>query len=331
MNRPTRSVGLLLALAALVSLHAGCDEGLTVERGLDQPLRVAGGTFHEGALPGTLPTETGAAGGENGPAITALDNASSSLRPGQVGKALSGRASAETFSVGLRFADLGTGYWVVPVGNADPLQQGEVVWETFSELSPTTPPGLHPMRVVAIDGAGNAGPQREASFCVRDVVEDNGNACDPSVAPPYAVISLRWDSNVDLDLVVRVPSGKLVSPKAPTSVVAVDGVIPRESLSDPTVGVLDRDSNASCVIDGVRRETLIFQEKPPSGTYAIFASLPADCGESSVRFSVGAYLRRDLGNGNFTRERVFEQGGVLSAGDPLPIVPGTFIKDLVIP
>jgi hypothetical protein len=322
-----------LAFSTLFLALTSCEGGTPTPRALGEPLRVSGGAFHAGALPGHPPTSDDATDVEPlpGPAITALDNANNTLRPGQVGKALSGRASPETLSVALRFADLGSGYWVVPVGNADPLQGGEVAWETMSELSWDVSPGLHPFRLVAIDGEGHAGTQREVSFCVRNVVEDNGNACHPRLAPPYAVIALRWDSDVDLDLQVRVPNGKLVGPKAPTSVPAVAGAIGKEALSDPSIGVLDRDSNASCVLDGIRQESLVFQEKPTAGLYQIYASLAAGCGASSVRFSAALYLRRDLGDGQFGQEKVLEQGGFLSAEDDLPTTPGTFVKELVLP
>lgn len=318
---------LSLVVTTFVGL-AACDEGEERTRGLDQPIRVIGGELHAGELPGSPPVEDEAL--RVSPLITALDNANGQLRPSQVGKVLSGRASPETFSIGLRFPTIGTGYWVIPVGNADPLQNNEVSWETTSEIGATITPGLLPMRVVAIDGQGKAGTQREIQFCVASPVPDNLNACSPTSKPPYAVFGLRWDTNVDLDLQVRVPNGKLVWSKNPSSAPLVDGKIDPATLASKSTGNLDRDSNGSCLIDGVRREHLVFEEKPDPGLYQVHVGLFSPCGETSVRFEVSLYLREDLPDGTFRQNLVLTQPGSLTAETAGVPAPGLFVTELLL-
>ena len=151
--------------------------------------------------------------------------------------------------------------------------------------------GLHTLRVVAIDGAGAAGPVRDLALCVTPPVPDNLNACDPKSNPPAAVLSLSWDTAVDLDLVVVAPDGRIVDAKHPRTVAPPP---PGPSTGGDagalaSAGVFDRDSNGGCVIDGVQREDLVFQTRPAPGSYLVYASLFDACGKSSVHFRFSLY------------------------------------------
>jgi hypothetical protein len=118
------------------------------------------------------------------------------------------------------------------------------------------------------------------------------------VTPQNAVISLSWDTEVDLDLVVVTPTGKVVGAKAPTT--ATDGApIPPAVINDPSTGQLSRDSNADCEIDGIRVESLVFPGEPPAGDYRVYASLHSACGEASVNFRLVLYRRVDNGDGTY--------------------------------
>src|SRR4051794_3525581 len=117
--------GLAIVLAALV-LVGSCAASLFAcsgepnETGLYEPLRLRPATFESGGLPSGAP----------GPRVTAFETASTVVRPGQVAKGLSGRASPDAVAVAIRFTDLGSGYWVLPVDGPDPQNNGELTWQT---------------------------------------------------------------------------------------------------------------------------------------------------------------------------------------------------------
>jgi hypothetical protein len=117
---------------------------------------------------------------------------------------------------------------------------------------------------------------------------------------------------VDLDLKVVTPDGKVVDSKHPTT--APDD---ETGKSDPTVdgtGILDRDSNRGCVIDGFSRENLVFQKKPPAGIYTVYASLFDICGESAVRFNLSTHIAvPGKEEGTFGVSETFRTSGAIRA------------------
>jgi len=270
------------ALAASLALSLFACSGEPGQTGLGEPLRLRGGTFKSGDLPASTAT---------GPLVTSFETASTVVRPGQTEKGLLGRARPDAVAVALRFADLGSGYWVFPVDGPDPQNNGELVWQTVADFGADVMPGLHTLRVVAIDGAGAAGPVRDLVLCVTPPVPDNLNACDPKAKPPAAVLSLSWDTAVDLDLVIVAPDGRIVDAKHPRTVAPPP---PGPSTGGDagalaSAGVFDRDSNGGCVIDGVQREDLVFQTRPAPGSYLVYASLFDACGKSAVHFRFSLY------------------------------------------
>jgi hypothetical protein len=287
------------ALAALLALAvlAGCSSGETATLGLDEPLQVQGGSFHPGKLPGGDPIDVVPDGGAPlpSPHVNTVNSLNNILRPGQTDKALSGSVTDDSYAIGIRFQDLGTGYWVVPVGGPDPLAPESLTWSMSLSLSRAAPPGIHPMRFAAIDRNGRSGPQFELPFCITDNVPDNLNSCDPKLDPPAVVVALRWDADVDLDLVVVVPNGKVVDAKHSTTALAVDGGVTFDPATD---GAVDRDSNANCVVDGIRQENLVWQGKPDPGDYFVFAHLADACAKDSVRFTATVYVSRPKGRNN---------------------------------
>lgn len=315
----------LLAFAAAVSCS-----GERATLGLEEPLRVRAATFKEGALPGTLPAALD--GGPTAlPAVTAYESASTVVRPGQAGKVLSGRTTSGAVAVAVRFADLGSGYWVLPVGGPDPQNGGELVWQADADFGVALPPGLHPLRVVAIDAQGNAGTQRDLGLCVTATVADNLNACNPARNPPAAVISLGWDVPADLDLIVVGPTGRVVDPKHPR-------IAPPDAGADAgdaggASGVIDRDSNAGCRSDGLARESLIFQRPPPPGSYFVYVNLFDACGKGPVHFRVSlveAQLRPD-GVTQQPVETLVRTGTLLPAEANGGARPGTFVFEIPFP
>ena len=130
---------------------------------------------------------------------------------------------------------------------------------------------------------------------------------------------------------MRVPNGKLVWSKNPSSVPLVDGKVDPVALADKSTGNLDRDSNGSCLIDGLRREHLVFEEKPALGLYQVHVGLFSPCGETSARFEVALYLREDLPDGTYRQNRVLTQAGTLTADTAGAPAPGLFVTELALP
>lgn len=273
MNKPR----LALVLGGLCLACSG--EPLT--EGLEEPLRVHNAQFRKGALPG-VPQAQDAENTPASPYATSTEVNNLVAAQGYPGKKLRGRATGDAASVAVRFADVGTGYWLFSVGAQDPAFNNEYLWEAVLDIGANVAPGYHDLQVAILDPNGNAGTQSILPLCVTDRVPDNLSSCVPSNAPPSAVISLSWDSAVDLDLRVYTPSGKIVDAKHPsTSAADAGATLPS--------GVVDRDSNANCNIDGYNRESLVFQDAPEPGNYYIYANLYDACGQASVRFEASLH------------------------------------------
>ncbi len=269
-----------LVLACL--LLASCD-GQSVGSGLREPMRVRGGQFIPGPLPGS-PPGSGAAG----PKVTAVTLSSRIVQPGQAGKAVDGRVSPTSLakSVAVRFDDIGSGYWVFLIGPSDPLFNDESDWHIDMDYNSdfaSGASGFHPLRFVAVDGAGNAGEQIETSLCFAAKLPDNLHSCDPTKPPPDAVISLEWDQNVDIDLQVVTPDSKVVEPKHPATALNDAGTGPAEN-----GGLIDRDSLIACVPDGRRQEDLVWQQRP-TGSFDIYANLFDACGKQGATYTMTVY------------------------------------------
>jgi hypothetical protein len=311
-------------LSSLGGLAYACSSSPPSTLGLTEPLRVRGGAFHEGELPGAAP-DSGAAG----PSITTVESLNNVVRQFQANKSFTGRTSTDGVSVGLRFGDVGTGYWVLPVDAPDPQANGELTWQAISDIGELTP-GLHPLRIVAFNNSGVAGAQTEIPLCVSSPVPDNLHACDPTKAPPAAVLALTWDTDVDLDLRVLTSFGKTIEAKTPSSALPDGG---KTNPAATGVGVLDGDSNANCVLDGRRREQVVWQTAPTAGTYQVYANLFDSCGQASVRFHVTLYRRTEASPGNGgDLAVVLERDAALLRDDANGgAAPSTFVTELTFP
>ncbi|MFO0630002.1 MAG: hypothetical protein U0325_30865 [Polyangiales bacterium] len=324
-----RRIALLGALAALPA----CSGDVT-RLGVDEPVFVRGATLRGGDLPGLPEGDGGAPDGGGLPVITSLETSNNVVQPGQAGKLYLGRISPSALSVGVRLDDLGRGWWMVPVGAADPSFNNELTFQFTADFGADLAPGIHRLNLVALDENGRGGPQRTQRVCVLPAVPDNLNACDPSLAPPDTVISLSWDTDVDLDLLVVTPEGKVVRWRNPTTAQGDGGAPTAPQLADPTTGVLDRNSNGQCVLDRIRRESLVWQGEPRAGTYRVYANLFDACGRASVRYRVEVLRRASLppdGRTHAQRETARREGVLTSLAANGGRALGTFVLDVPLP
>lgn len=292
-----RTITIALALAA-------CRADLPYHTGLDEPVRVVDAFFHEGDLEAA----------SDGPTITSLESSSAIALTGQRDRSLAGRAEDDAWSIGVRFADLGTGWWIREVGDVAAQYPGERDLSLAYEIGAGIPQGLHTLDVVAIDEDGRRGPPAELDLCVLDDPDAAAlNPCDPTLPPPALVVSLTWNRDVDLDLVVEGPGGKQVKWKSPTTApVPDDGVVPDDALDDPTVGRLNRDSNTACIADGRNAEAVIWEEAP-SGTWSAYVDMFDACGETEVSWSMVVYRRRERDDGTSRLVEIERRTGNLVA------------------
>ena len=332
----TRRLPIGLALLGL-----GCSSSSAAGTlGHDEPLRVkvlergqlVDAQFRPGPLPGSEPLQGGIPeGGVPGSAyVTSAVLRGQTYRPGQAQIELTGRASPGSYSVAAKFDGLGSGYWVIPVRGADNAFGNEQLWAAELEFSSELPTGVQRLGFAALDGQGQSGPQYLGQpICVSPRIPDKLNACDPTLAPPALVLSLEWDRDVDLDLRLLTPDGKFVDAKHPTTALKVDGGVPESALNDPSTGVIEFDSNRSCVIDGYRLENLVWQEKPKPGRYGVWVNLFDACGQDSVRFTLSAYSREFLPDNLFGQRRDAIKSGILLALDANGgNKPGLFVTEL---
>ena len=112
-------------------------------------------------------------------------------------------------------------------------------------------------------------------------------ADEPAGNEASLVVTLTWDTESNLDLSVVDPTGAEIywnnqSSQPPFSFDQVDG---------GSYGTIDYDSNADCVIDGLRREDVIWTGPPPRGTYSVRVDAPSLCGQPIANWTVHVVLR----------------------------------------
>ncbi len=285
---------------ALALFGTGCSSGGDTGTGAGEPLVIRAKTrkgttlaqFIPGRLPGFVPTgtDTSTTTDTSTPKSleVTLEYKESKVYQGQGSVPFTGFTSKDAFSVALALENLGSGYWVVPVGTLDAATQ-MMTWDALADFGPQIPSGMRNLQYVGIDGNGVAGELKNQPICMANRVPDGYQGCVPNPRTPAAVISLSWDTNVDLDLQVRAPDGRVIEPKSPATVDLDAGttVLPDDA------GRIDRDSNAGCAIDNIRYENLVWQKVAPKGRYGIYVNLFDACKQPTVRFNVQVYTAVD--------------------------------------
>ena len=298
------------SLAAVAGAIGACSGGVPASTGqTSEPIQVINGQFYPGPLPGPGLVSTAPAadddagdGGEAGPSpsgppqVVQAPNVGSTPLPiyngeGNVGVG-PGYVTPDAASIAVRFTDMGTGYWIVPVGAVDSNMQFDRSFSFKANFSPSVSGGQHVLEFAAINADGEAGAASSVDVCFAPSVPDytttqsKSHTCRPNEPLPPLVISMSWDANFDVDLTVVLPDGNTLNPKQPNAEL--------EAIEDAgedagTAPFFDRDSLRGCVPDGYRQEDLIFPWTPQSGKYLIYANPFAACGQPATTFNATVY------------------------------------------
>lgn len=281
--------GTGLAALAIGLLVSACDTGPGILTGIGEPIRISGGQFVEGSLPGLPPGSDAGASSQDGGApplsVTGVTFNSTLILPGQSGKSFGGDVTNDAVAVGTALQGLGTGYWIVPTGAPDPGVPDSVIFNLPANFDLGDPPGIRNLLIVAIGPSGQGGLQSPTPLCFQSRIPDNGHACMPSSAPPNTVFTLQWDTSFDLDLQVRAPNGQVFTPRLPYGEALDAG----ERTIPPGMPHIDRDSDGNCVADGLNQEDLIFDDPPPAGRYTVYVDPYSACGQQTARFKFTLY------------------------------------------
>jgi hypothetical protein len=260
---------LCCALAALSASLGGCGDSVSAHSGANEPLIVQNGQFFEGSFP---------ASHDGGPQVTQLGIKNTQFAAGTVGKVITGDAATSAQSVALALQGLSHGYWVLPLSSPDLTTADMLTWSATCDFSRELPVGMLPLRVAASDDTGQFGPATLQPLSITSFVSTG-----------HVVASLTWGSNADLDIHIQGPSGKDLNPKHPNSAPLVDaGVDAGTPL--PGSGLLDRDSNAGCVLDNYRTEDVVWSGDPEVGTYAVRVDMFSACGAPAANFTFSLYV-----------------------------------------
>lgn len=262
---PLRLMALWWIAPSLMAL--GC-EGVAVDPGADALLRVGAAQFVPGGMPGA----------SGGPAITAVANPLNTARPGEVARPLGGSLAPGATAVLVELVG-DRGHWLKVAGAPaveTPQQPTFALQLAFAHRLRSDPVEL---RLAAVDAAGRVGPPQTVSLRL-----------DAERRPAGAlVVALRWDRDADLDLRVIGPDGVEIFARNPSAAGDTTPGLPPTAEQIRTAGRLDRDSNARCVIDGVRREHVIWAQAPPVGRYTVRVDTPSLCGQPAARWQVDVF------------------------------------------
>lgn len=264
MRRALLAMGLLTLCAPL-----GCG-GADPETGLDALLRVDGGQFRDGALPAP----------SGGPEVLAVDNPTNQVRPGEVDRDLGGSLEGHATAVALQLEG-DRGHWIVLASPPDVTVPDQPTFQARLSFSPELAEGATALLIAAVDGSGTFGAPQRVEL----------TAAHPPPPEGALVFSLRWDRDADLDLRVVTPDGVEVWNRNPNSAQGDRPGLPPSPEQIAAGGALDLDSNAGCLIDGVRQENVVWTAQPPAGRYLVRVDTPSLCGTPGAHWEVEA--RRD--------------------------------------
>jgi uncharacterized protein YfaP (DUF2135 family) len=243
---------------------SACEQGQRVDLGLDAGLRVQGGAFVRGPLPAAT----------EGPNVQALYLGQRYLDRGLQNKSFSGVLDPNATAAAVML-DGDRGYWLIAAGFPFPESPDTTSFDAPLSIASSVASGPQTLLVTAIDADSRFGPVRPVEFTLTDHPLPSGKL----------VISLFWDTESDLDLHVVTPGGSEIYRDHVNSWQPPVGT--QAGPDDwKNGGILDFDSNASCIIDGRRNENVTFASVAPPGTYLIRVDTFSLCAASAARYRV---------------------------------------------
>ncbi len=250
------------ALVAILAL-AGCAGD---ELGLESVLDIPGAQYR----PGPFPTASG------GPATLVI----STRHPSVILERTGEKASA-TLEPGARTAVFGIvgfdGTWLVPAGPPDASTPALPVATALFGVRDLDP-GSFVLRAAAADEHGRFGVAAETMIIA---------TLDP---PPTGelVVSLGWATRADLDLHVVAPGGGEAYSDNPNTMPETTG--PIDPIEFEKHGILDRDANKDCRVDGgAPSEHVIWTMPPQTGEYIVRVDARAMCGSPGTPWHLEVY------------------------------------------
>jgi hypothetical protein len=216
-------------------------------------------------------------------AVTAIDSLNNTIFAGQVGKAVGGRIQHGGEAVAIGFAG-DPGFWIVPAGAADLNMPDELTWGAKASFSDDLEPGAHDLVVEAIDSNRAFGPPNTLSLTVQSRQLD--------LTGSKLAVSLRWDTEADLDLHLELPDGTIVWSGNLNSYVPPPPGEPDDPAAAAAGGILDFDSNAQCLIDGRREENIVWRGAmavPPLGRYRVTVDTFSLCAATTAHWDVDVF------------------------------------------
>ena len=258
-----------VALLVLSLTLAACSSGVKADAGRDAFMQVPGAQFVRGPMP---------AGSSKGPAVATVTLVNNNIWPSfsddPITGALDPRATAA--AIGLQ-GDVG--YWVVTAGVPSVATPTDPSFSATAAFSPGIVPGAYTLVVRGVDASGTFGlPSTQ-------ILTATNSPLNPP-AQGELVVTLTWDTESNLDLHVVDPLGHDLywgnpSSQPPFSFNQVDG---------GSYGYVDYDSNAGCIIDGLRREDALWPGAPPPGVYTVRVDAASLCGAPDANWTVRAIL-----------------------------------------
>ena len=260
-----------LALVVATAATASCS-GVQADTGDDAYMQIPGSQFVRGPMP---------QGSASGPPVLQLSVVNSNIWAGLSDFPVSGALdpSATAAAVGLQ-GDVG--YWILPAGVPSVAAPQDPTFGATAVFSQGIILGNYTLVARAVDQNGNFGvPSTQVLI-----------AEEPQLNPPATgqlVVTLTWDTESNLNLHVVDPSGDEIywgnqSTEPPPPNTVPDG---------GSFGYMDYDSNANCIIDGLRREDAIWPNPPPPGQYTVRVDAPSLCGQPIANWNVKVILQGD--------------------------------------
>lgn len=280
-------------VVALVVALAGCS-GASNDPAADAIMRLGGAQFFRGQPPAS----------SDGPMVQQLTTAPASAIRRGVNNTVQGFVDRSATAVAL-YLDGDVGYWIVTPGAIDVTQLGQLGFSAPAAYANNLPAGTYTLHAMAGDARGHFGP-----------VADFTLHTEETMASDTLLVSLAWDTEVDLDLHLVTPDGTEVWANKINS---LPPPVPGQT-TDPNAyksgGILDFDSNSNCVIDGRRMENVYWTVPPPSGHYLVRVDTWAMCAETWANWRVTVTLNdQDLGMAaGFTRPTDVEVKHGVGAG-----------------